>query len=695
MTSTTGRGPAAACPQDATTPGPTRRALVASAAALTAGLALTSCSVPAPRRKGPAADPVPGKQISSPRHALLMQILAHPDDDLYFMNPDTRQTLDSGVPLVCVYVTAGEANGVNRIPGAGPQPADRTAYSSARHQGLRQAYAVLLGLPRFTTWQKSVTTLRGDHKAELNTLVNGDRRVELIFLNLAMHTSWGRMGLPSLWEARGLSLRTVVADDSPLEKAGSYNYDGLIDVLAGLLERYRPTVVHTLDPDPDIQHSDEATRRRDSEQPGYSDHADHTAVASFAWAAMIRRVAEATEGGGDVPGFVATSFRGYYNRHWPKNLSEPVLREKASHLVPYGGAPDWECGNAAGCGDYNVGGDRPLTNRKGWVRSTHYRYPGARPVVAAGPDGRLAAYGVLGLRVARWRETAPGSGAWGAPDDLGGGPLAPVLGAATLREGRQLLFGLRFSALAGHGAANTREIVLLEQRKAGGEFGAWTGLGNPETDHDRGRRIGSPVAVATPDGRVHLFVRNADNGISTRVRSTAGRWNAWRDLGGGEIQDGLATAVDGGGRVHVFAAGHDTVHHWTQDAPGRPVGPRPVTGLPTPGGSLTTLTAPDGGIELIYRRPATSRLITARVGGSRPVGLRFNGYGAVGAASAPTGPVLLGRDRKGRAQLLAEGRLIRREGTPASLEGPTLHLGPKGPVVVGLGPDATPWLWRP
>ncbi|GAA2940233.1 PIG-L family deacetylase [Streptomyces enissocaesilis] len=696
MTSTTERGLAPACPQDTAVSGPGRRAVVASAAAVAGGLALTACSVPAPRRTGPVADPVPGKQIARTRHALLMQVLAHPDDDLYFMNPDTRQTLDSGTPLVCVYVTAGEANGVNRIPGAAPRPPDRGAYSSARHQGLRQAYAVLLGLPRFTRWQRSVTTLRGGREAELNTLVNGDRRVELIFLNLAMHTSWRRLGLPSLWEARGLSLRTVVADGSPLQKAGSYDYEGLVDVLAGLMDRYRPTVVQTLDPDPDIQHSDEATRRHDSEQPGYSDHADHTAAASFTWAAMIRWVAEATEGGGAVPRFVATAYRGYYNRHWPKNLPGPVVREKAAHLVPYGGGPDWACGNAAGCGDYNVGGGRPLTNRKGWVRSTHYRHPGARPVVTTGPDGRLTAYGVLGLRVARWRETARGSGAWGAPDDLGGGPLAPALGAATFEDGRQLLFGLRFSALTGHGAPNTREIVVLEQRAPGGRFGAWAGLGNPEKRHDRGRRIGSPVAVAAPDGRVHLFVRNADKGISTRVRGAAGGWDAWRDLGGGEIQDGLAAVVDRAGRVHVFAAGRETVHHWTQDAPGRPVGPRPGTGLPTPGGSPTALAAPDGGIDLVYRRPATARLTTARVGGSSPVRLRFNGYGAVGAASAPTGPVLLGRNPRGQVQLLASGRLVRRRGgAPASLEGPALHVGPEGPVVVGLGPDAMPWLWRP
>ncbi|MGR8008933.1 PIG-L family deacetylase [Streptomyces hypolithicus] len=673
-----------------------RRALIASAAAVAAGLAVSSCSVPdTPRRTGPVSDPLPGQRIARSRRALLMQILAHPDDDLYFMNPDAQRTLDAGVPLVCVYVTAGEANGVNRIPGAGPQPADPAAYSSARHQGLRQAYAALLGLPRFARWQKSVTTLGGGRRAELNTLTHGARRVELVFLNLAMHTTRGRLGLPSLWAARGLSLRTVVAADSPLQKAGSYDHDGLVDVLAGLLERYRPTAVHTLDPDPDIQHSDEATRRRDSEQPGYSDHADHTAAASFAWAAMIRWVAAATSGGGGVPPFVTTAYRGYYNRHWPKNLPADVLGEKAEHLLPYGGSPDWACGNAAGCGDYNVGRGRPLTNRKGWVRSTHYRYPGARQVVATDPDGRLTVFSVLGLRVARRHETAPGSGMWGSPDDLGGGPLAPALGAATLGDGRQLLFGLRFAALTGRGGADAREIVLLEQRTPGGEFGAWRGLGNPEKRDDRGRRIGSPVAVADPDGRVHLFVRNADRGISTRVRSGAGRWDAWRDLGGGEIQDGLSTILDGRGRVHVFAAGRATVHHWAQDAPGAPVGPRPGTGLPTPGGAPTAIPAPDGGIDLVYRRPATARLTTARVGGRSPARLRFNGYGAVGAASAPSGPVLLGRDRRGRVQLLTGGRLIRRRGASASLEGATVHLTSDGPVVVGLGPDALPWTWRP
>ncbi|MDQ0986358.1 LmbE family N-acetylglucosaminyl deacetylase [Streptomyces sp. V2I9] len=669
-----------------------RRALLLAA---TATAATAGCAVPAPRRRGPVADPAPGLAIATTRRALVLQVLAHPDDDLYFMNPDTREALDAGTPVVCVYLTAGEADGVNKVPGA-PRPApDRAAYSSARHQGLRQAYAELLGLDRFTPWQRSVTALDGGHRAELNVLTDGVRRVELVFLNTAMHTGRGRLGLPSLWRDRRLVLRTVVADGSPLERAGSYTYDGLVDVLVGLLEQYRPTVVHTLDPDPDLQFSSEHERRRDSEQRGYSDHADHTAAGGFAWAALIRWVARTTAAGEPVPGFAVASFRGYYNRHWPKNLPPEVLERKAAHLVPYGGAPDWRCGNPSGCGDYNVGGDRPLTNRKGWVRSTHHRHPGPRARVVTGTDGRLTVYGVLGLRAVRWRESAPGSGLFDAADDLGGGPLAPVLGAATA-DGRHLLFGLRFAALGGHGSADEREIVLLEQVAAGGPFRAWQGLGNPAAGADHGRRIGVPVAVAAPDGRVHLFVRNAEKGLSTRVRDAgSGRWSAWRDLGGGEVQDGLTAVVDTAGRVHVYAAGHHAVHHWTQDAPDADVTARTqLTDAPTPAHAPGALPAPDGSVELYFRPAARPGLAVVRsAAGPAP---RFGGYGPVTAAATPGGPVLLGRTPEGRVRLRTAGSTAVRSRGPVALDGVALHVGGDGrPVVVGFGADAAPWVWRP
>jgi LmbE family N-acetylglucosaminyl deacetylase len=624
--------------------------------------------------------------IARTRRAQLMQFAAHPDDDLYFMNPDTQRMLDAGVPLVSVYVTAGEHTGRNRVAGMPETPPDRAAYSSARHQGLRQAYATLLGLDMFAPWQKGVVTLHGGRRAEIDTLVHNGRRVELIFLNLPMHTSRRYMALPALWHDRALELRTHLSAGSPVDRSDTYDHDQLVDVLVGLLDRYRPTVVQTLDPDPDIQLSDEATRKRDSEQPGYSDHGDHTAVACFSWEALIRWVADTARSGGTIPAFVATAFRGYYNRHWPKNLPPQVLKEKAGHLVPYGGDPSWECGNPSGCGDYGVGGDRPLTNKKGWVRATHHRWPGTGPAVVARPDGRLDAYGVLGLRAVRWRETEQGSGLWGEPEDLGGGPLAPALGSATLPDGRVLLFGVRFAALGGHGGPNKREVVLLEQRSPDGPFLAWRGLGNPERGDDRGRRIGVPVAVTAPDGRVHLFVRDADKGVSTRVRTTDGDWSAWRVLEGGvEVQDGLNAVVDGSGRVHVLAAGRESVAHWID---GRLADPLPLAGDP-----VSAVPAARG-VAVYYRKPADKALLSSATGGNAS----FDGYGPVAAAADADGTVLLGRDLRGRIQLRRGGRLWTRTQGTAPVQTAALCLvpgGPGGPLAVGLGADAHPWLWRP
>ncbi|GAA3072736.1 PIG-L family deacetylase [Streptomyces roseofulvus] len=657
---------------------PSRRTLLATAV----GAALASgCSVPVPaaRRASPAADPAPGKPFAGgePGRALLLQIVAHPDDDLYFMNPDGQRLLDAGVPLVSVYVTAGEHTGVNRVAGMPRTPPDRAAYSSARRQGLRQSYAAALGLPLFTPWRREALALGGGRTAERAVLAHGGRRVELVFLDLPMHTPRRYMALPALWEDRALELSAHRSAGSPVTRPGPYDHDGLVAALTGLLRRYRPTVVHTLDPDPDVQPGDEATRRRNSEQPGYSDHGDHTAAACFGWAALVRWVAEETRAGAPVPVFTATAFRGYYNRHWPKNLPPAVLAGKAARLVPYGGDPSWECGNPSGCGDYGVGGDRPLTNRKGWVRSTHRRWPGPGLALAEEPDGRLAAYGVLGLRAVRRRETSPGM--WGEPEDLGGGPLAPALGTAVLPDGRVLLFGVRFAALEGRGGPNRREVVLLEQRSPGGPFLAWRGLGAPDRGADRSRRLGAPVAVAAPDGRVRLYVRNAARGVAERVREPDGGWGPWRALpGDAVVQDGLAVSLDRAGRTHVYAAGAGSVRHWVdgREAPGA---------LP-PSGS--TVASADGG--LYHRAPASARLT-----GPDGADAGLDGFGEVRAVhSAALGTVLLGTDTAGRPCVRAGGRLRTRvQGPPAVST--ALHAGVRGVTVVGLGPDGRLWSWRP
>ncbi len=74
----------------------------------------------------------------------------------------------------------------------------------------------------------------------------------------------------------------------------------------------------------------------------------------------------------------------------------------------------------------------------------------------------------------------------------------------------------------------------------------------------------------------------------------------------------------------------------------------------------------------------------------------FHGYGPVSVADSPLGPVLLGRTEEGRLQLRTGERLSVRMQGPVALDGPALYVTGLGrPAVVGLGPDAVPWLWRP
>ncbi|MFF4409101.1 PIG-L family deacetylase [Streptomyces sp. NPDC001404] len=694
----------------------TRRSVLAGIAVATAACA-TGCSSdggsgPSKPSASPvtAVDPASRQSFVGAESPLLLQVMAHPDDDLFFMNPDAERIVQSGVPVVSVYVTAGEAAGQNWIKGMPKSRPDKAGYSSSRHQGLRQAYAEMLGTDRFTPWKKSVMDLPGGVRAETNELVHGNRRARLIFLNIAM-LSPGMTRLPHLWDAPYAVMQTLVATGSPCTSVSKYEHSTLVDVLASIMDTHKPTVVHTMDPDPDYQVHD-ATHPKDNDWGSCSDHRDHTPTALFTWKALSQWVADTTRRKGHPPRFTTTSFRGYYNQRWPHNLPQQIVEDKHRLVADYGGAPDWQCGNAAGCGDYGQGGDRPLTNRKGWIRSTHYRHPGAMPVALGDRSGRLEAFGVLGLQAVRWQETSAGSGRWGAPQNLGGGPLAPALAAVRDSAGRQLLFGMRFAKLEGQGRADSREIVVLEQHTAGGAFKAWKGLGNPEHKADRGRRVGMPAAVATPDGRVYVFVRNAGKGVSCRMRAADGTWGKWQSLHGQEIQEGLTAVLDKDHRVHVFGIGRDTVHHWSQETPEKPVSFMPLKGLPGPGGEpVAAGLGPDGAVTLVYRVPEAAEPVSYRLAASGDgteeagsSGLHgFSGYGPLAAALLPQrgqdALMVLGRTMDGRMQLVdaASG------GSPVQAGGSYLPVGTPSLSVdaahrlcaVGMGTDATPWIWRP
>ncbi|GAU70545.1 hypothetical protein SSP35_20_00410 [Streptomyces sp. NBRC 110611] len=665
-------------------------------------LAAAGCASNVPEQPRYAAAPAPRAGTPAQRDgtsgATILQIVAHPDDDLYFMSPDLPQSVDANDRIVSVYLTSGEANGRNKVPGSDAKPEeDFAGYAGSRQQGLRQAYALMATGDGLARWNRTTLDLPGGLRAEADSLADHPG-VTLVFLGLSQHTrdrtKRADVGLPVLWKNPEAVGRTRVATGSTVREERTVTRGTVIDALTALLDRFRPTLVRTLDPDPDMQVHD-AEHRRHHDQTGYSDHPDHTAAALFTYAALERY-----RGPGAGRHYVVTAYRGYYTERWPFNLPADVVRAKAEVLNVYGGSPGFGCGFAAGCGDYDVGRDRSYTT--GWLQSTTYRYPGTTTWLRRGPDDRLTAFGVLDQQAAMWTETAPGSGRWSGPRLLGGGPLVPHIAVSLTEDGRWQLFAERLSGLTAAPRGNRREIVALEQKSRGGAFGSWVSLGNPEADPVRGRRVGAPVVARNADGSAQVFVRNWAKGVSTARQTADGSWSAWTDLGGAEVQEGLSAVTGADGRVHVVGAGHRTVHHWAQDRPNGPLTRASATGLPTPVDPPVLVARPGGALLLMYRQQKAVEPVAYRLEGPdstwKPLALPLagRGHGPMAAAADPAHrerAVLVSRDNTGAVSVspLGPGATVRWSTLDGRIAGPpAIAADARGRLVVAaLTPEGT------
>ncbi|MFD0597929.1 PIG-L family deacetylase [Catellatospora coxensis] len=216
-----------------------------------------------------------------PRPAAFLNICAHPDDDLYFLNPDVMQALDGGNAVTSVYLTAGEANGVNAQLGEGRKPKpDFEGYAAARQYGIRAAYAAMATGNPDSAWRREVRHV-GDAVYETATLAAAPH-VTLAFLNLRAPVDGpGANRLEWLWDGRRDAQPYLRPTDSPLPAAGRLTRDEVFAILASLLDTAEPTVVRTLDPAPEhLKYSEDDVE--------YSDHTDHLYAAWFAVEAVRR-----------------------------------------------------------------------------------------------------------------------------------------------------------------------------------------------------------------------------------------------------------------------------------------------------------------------------------------------------------------------------------------------------------------------
>lgn len=547
----------------------------------------------------------PGATGEAPAQAAsVLHILAHPDDDLYFMNPDLHESIKAGMPVTSVYLTAGEGTGVN-VPYDAPDrlrtTGNRSAYAKARQNGLRAAYSHMATGDPAGRWEYEITTLAGGVAAESYALLP-DRRVRLLFLNMVeamngLPESRGQ-NLYTLWTGRARTVRTVTPSGSGLPPGQGFSRDTLLTSIAGLFDTYRPTLVRTLDADP--EHSTVDPRRG----VRYRDHVDHYSSATFVAEALRHHVPKA---GAVAPSILP--YRTYSNTNWPATLGPAELARKKDFLVTYSGKGASSCNDQAGCGDRNIGDLKPTM---GWIKSTRHRYPMDDSWAQKLPDGTSIAVGVIGREAVVWNRLAGSGNQWARPEPVGGGTLLSRINAVRQSDGRIRLFALAATATPAALSGHRRSVMTSVQKGPGGRFGTWEDLGNPAAHSDgmRGREVGVPTAVALPNGRARVFVRNWNRSVSTRAMVTDHSWGPWTVIGGREVQDGLTALVGKDGRLRLFAAGADTVWAWKSRAGAGPdLGAAEELPLTVPASRIAVAELPTGKMRLVYRRPGTGEVI--------------------------------------------------------------------------------------
>ncbi|MGR8010851.1 PIG-L family deacetylase [Streptomyces hypolithicus] len=676
-----------------------RRALVstllAALLATVAGIHMADFAVPAAARAGSSSGT--GAAELKPARASgesVVQIVSHPDDDLFFMNPELSQSIRSGKPLTTIFLTAGEADGINAPRGrayAGiPLPAADTArYAEARQNGIRAAYAEMATGDRTSGWRRSAIRTAGGGWAELDTL-NARPQVSLVWMQLheAGNSAADRPhSLHGLWDGRVGALESQLSSGTPVAEDFAYTREQVVRSVQGLLERFRPTFVRMLDP----------TNGREATPHVMADHQDHMYGARFAQLALAR-YGGATDG---HPHFTVQNYLGYLNGRLPHVLDPAALREKLHTLKTYAWTeyPSNYCGSEAGCGDRKVAA-RPAGH--GWAPGIrHSRNTSTSWLLGGERAGELWAFSVLDTRLAVWHRSPGGrggaKGAWAGPRLVGGTGLDSGVVSSKLPDGRIALFGTRTS-FDGPGGYR-RDVVTMVQRTPGGAFGDWQSLGLPQPAPAPGvvgagapaLDISAPAVAVDRSGRSTVYLRDGGHGLSARTQRPDGTWAPWRPLGGRGLHGDPAVATDAAGRQHVFAHTLTSAVAWTQDAAGAPMaGPLP-TGLPATTLPLTAVVDGDG-VRVYFRKPGSGAVLSARFGGARRAATQASpvtdlggraGFGPVGAA----GPVLAARD--GAGHLAAALVPADPGGSPRWSRGDFLFAGAPAVTTDAAG---TPWV---
>ncbi|MFI1829457.1 ricin-type beta-trefoil lectin domain protein [Streptomyces sp. NPDC020412] len=217
--------------------------------------------------------------------------MAHPDDDVFFLTPEIRETVRAGCGVYTVYLTAGDGGIENRE--------HAVEYADRREYGVRAAYAEMAETGN--DWERADVQADGV-RVRSYRLVDRDADVRLTFLDL-------HDGMPGGGHANSLR-RLFEGQQSPVAafRGGArYTEDSLVAAVSALIRASGAERVLTMDHD---------NASFAFGLGGGVDHSDHGITARY-----VRRA-------GYALGVPVTAYLGYTMSPLRTNLSPGQVAEK-------------------------------------------------------------------------------------------------------------------------------------------------------------------------------------------------------------------------------------------------------------------------------------------------------------------------------------------------------------------------------
>jgi LmbE family N-acetylglucosaminyl deacetylase len=250
-------------------------------------------------------------------HPTVMNIVAHEDDDLLFMNPDIIHELDQGYCERSVFITAGDAG-------------EGTFYYLNRQKGSEAAYADMLHIA--DVWNDKIVEIAPNEYVTMAS-PKDNTRVTLVFVHLPdgglENTGFALTGFQTITKLYRGNIKTITSVDNQ----SSYTLSTLENALVSLMTFFNPAEIRT-----QSTYSGSTTPIKD--------HPDHNTVGALV---TITAKEYNNDVYGNLTNIPVEYYEGYPMRLRPVNVSgeDQLLKEAA--YVAYGAFDPSTCTTIARC----------------------------------------------------------------------------------------------------------------------------------------------------------------------------------------------------------------------------------------------------------------------------------------------------------------------------------------------------------